>query len=89
MAATHRQIKEFCPEVESIEAYIERVELYFEANSIDADWRVVAFLSVIGGNEDHDTFQRESQLKASPRKERKDGPSGCKLIENQIVQMMR
>ena len=38
MATTYRQIQEFCPEIESIEAYIERVELYFEANNIDAEW---------------------------------------------------
>ena len=31
MAATYRQIQEFCSEIESIEAYIKRVELYFEA----------------------------------------------------------
>ena len=49
MAATFGQIQEFCPEIESIEAYIERVELYFEANNIDADRRVAVLLSVIGG----------------------------------------
>ena len=43
---TYRQIQEFCPE--SIEAYIERVELYFEASNIDADHRVAVFFSVIG-----------------------------------------
>ena len=48
-AATFGQIQEFCPEIGSIEAYIERVELYFEANNIDADCRVAVFLSVIGG----------------------------------------
>ena len=47
MATTYGQIQEFCPEIESIEAYIERVELYFEANNIDADRRVAVFLSVI------------------------------------------
>ena len=49
MAATFGQIQEFYPEIESIEAYIERVELHFEANNIDADRRVAVFLSVIGG----------------------------------------
>ena len=49
MAATYGQIQEFCPEIESIEAYIECVELYFEANNIDADQQVAVFLSVIGG----------------------------------------
>ena len=49
MAATYGQIQEFCPEIESIEAYIECVELYFEANNIDTDRQVAVFLSVIGG----------------------------------------
>ena len=42
MATTYGQIQEFFPEIESIEAYmyIKRVELYFEANNIDADQRV-------------------------------------------------
>ena len=35
-AATFGQIQGFCPEIESIEAYIKRVEVYFEANNIDA-----------------------------------------------------
>ena len=47
MAATFGQIQEFCPEIESIEAYIERVDLYSEANNIDAECRVAVFL--IGG----------------------------------------
>ena len=47
--ATYGQIQEFCPENESIEAYLERVELYFEANDINEDRRVAVFLSVIGG----------------------------------------
>jgi len=34
--ATYGQIQEFCPENETIEAYLERVELYFEANTISA-----------------------------------------------------
>ena len=52
MATTYGQIQEFCPEIESIEAYIERVELYFEANNIDVDQRVPVFLSAIGGKKD-------------------------------------
>ncbi|MDD9817031.1 MAG: reverse transcriptase domain-containing protein, partial [Gammaproteobacteria bacterium] len=47
--ATYGQIQEFCPENETIEAYLERVELYFEANNISEDKRVAVFLSVIGG----------------------------------------
>jgi len=49
MATTFGQIQEFSPEIESIEAYIERVELYFEANNIAEDRQVAVFLSVIGG----------------------------------------
>ena len=51
MVAIYRQIQEFCPEIESIEAYIDRVELYFEANNIDIDCQVAVFLSVIGGKD--------------------------------------
>jgi len=36
MATTFGQIQEFSLEIEPIEAYIERVELYFEANNIGA-----------------------------------------------------
>ncbi len=42
------RVEEFQPEVESISAYLERVELFFDANSIDAERRVPVFLSVIG-----------------------------------------
>ena len=53
MAPTQGQIQEFCPEIESVEAYIKRVAriaLHFEARyiTIDADRRVAVFLIVIG-----------------------------------------
>ena len=32
-------IDKFCPENESIEAYLERIELYFNANKVDDDKR--------------------------------------------------
>ena len=38
----------FNPEVESIIAYLEQVELHFRANEIKADKRVPVFLNVIG-----------------------------------------
>lgn len=38
----------FNPEVESIVAYFERVELYFAANEIKEDKRIPVFLNVIG-----------------------------------------
>ena len=44
MATTFGQIQEFSPEIEPIEAYIERVKLYFEANNIGADRHVAVFL---------------------------------------------
>ena len=70
-AATFGQIHKFYPEIESIEAYIEHVELYFEANNIDADCRVAVFLSVIGGK--NYTFLRNL---LSPEK-----PSAKTLVE--------
>ena len=39
----------FVPEEETIAAYLERIEVYFEANEIPAEKRVAVFLSVIGG----------------------------------------
>ena len=44
MATTFGQIQEFSLEIEPIEAYIERVKLYFEANNIGADRHVAVFL---------------------------------------------
>ena len=49
MATTFGQIQEFSLEIEPIEAYIERVKLYFEASNIGADQRVAVLLSVTGG----------------------------------------
>ncbi len=49
MATTFGQIQEFCPETESIEAYLERIELYFVANDIAENRQVAVLLSVIGG----------------------------------------
>ncbi len=49
MGSTYGQIQEFCSENESIEAYLERIELYFTANNIVAERQVAVFLSVIGG----------------------------------------
>ena len=43
------RIDEFRPENESIEAYLERIELYFNANEVEDDKKVPIFLSVIGG----------------------------------------
>ncbi len=51
MAATSfSQIHHFDPDNEGIESYLERVELYFQANGIADAKRVPVFLSVIGGN---------------------------------------
>jgi len=46
---SHGRIDEFQQENESIEAYLERVDLYFAANDIAEGKRVAVFLSVIGG----------------------------------------
>lgn len=48
MAATIGKVEEFQPELESIAAYLERVELFFDANNIATGRRVPMFLSVIG-----------------------------------------
>ena len=42
-------IGEFRPENESIEAYLERIDLYFRANDISDEKKVLIFLSVLGG----------------------------------------
>ena len=49
MALPFRQIQEFSPENETIEAYLERVEFYFQANGMAEGRRVAVFLSIIGG----------------------------------------
>ena len=49
MALTFGQIQEFSPENETIGAYLERVELYFQANGVVEGCRVAALLSIIGG----------------------------------------
>ena len=46
--ATVGKLGEFVPECESLTAYVERVELYFEANKIEEERKVPVFLSVLG-----------------------------------------
>ena len=46
--AVFGQTEPFNPDNEGIQAYLERIELYFVANRVDEDRRVPAFLSVIG-----------------------------------------
>ena len=43
------RIDEFRPENKSIEAYLERIELYFNANEVDDNKKSPIFLSIIGG----------------------------------------
>ena len=45
--ATYGKLKEFEPDNEKISSYLERVELYFTANDIAAEKKVVILLSVI------------------------------------------
>ena len=47
--ATIGQIQEFHPESESITAYLERIELFFDANGVADDKKVPSLLSIIGG----------------------------------------
>ena len=47
--ATYGKLQEYKPGAESIAAYLERVEIFFQANNIAADKQVPVFLSVVGG----------------------------------------
>ena len=46
--SSYGRIKEFRPEEESIESYLERIELFFTTNEIANEKKVVVFLSVVG-----------------------------------------
>ena len=50
MAAVYGKLQEFQPGSESIKAYLERVTLYFKANTIDDDKKVPILLSSIGSS---------------------------------------
>ena len=45
---SYGRIKEFRPEEETIESYLECIELFFTANEIADEKKVSVFLSVIG-----------------------------------------
>ena len=47
--ATFGQVREYQPECESISAYLECVQLFFQANDIGEAKQVAVLLSVIGG----------------------------------------
>ena len=50
MAAHHQlgRMQEFEPDTESISAYLERLQMFFEANDIAAEKKVSVLLTVIG-----------------------------------------
>ena len=48
MAARFGQVKEFSPDSDSIKSYLERVQLYFEANSVPQGKQVPILLSSVG-----------------------------------------
>lgn len=48
--ASFGKIEEFSPEKETISNYLERVELFFQANDIADDKKMPIFLSIVGGN---------------------------------------
>ena len=48
--ASFGRLEEFSPEKETISNYLERVEIFFLANSIANEKKVAVFLSVAGGN---------------------------------------
>ena len=60
MATTFGRLQEFHPELESIKSYLERVSLYFLANSIEENKQVPVLLSSIG----HSTYSLLSDLLA-------------------------
>ena len=39
---------EFNPKMENISSYLERLQLYFEANTVEEDRKVAVFLTVVG-----------------------------------------
>ena len=43
------QLEEFNPKTDSFQAYVERANLYFEANGISEEKQLPVFLSSIGG----------------------------------------
>ena len=45
----HYHIDKFCAEDESVEAYLERIDIYFRANDIADEKKVLIFLRVLGG----------------------------------------
>ena len=49
MTTTIGNLLEFSPQKEKISAYLEHVELFFEANGIKEDKQVPVFLTAIGG----------------------------------------
>ena len=48
--ASFGRLEEFLPENETISNYLERVEIFFQANAIADEKIVPVFLSVTGGN---------------------------------------
>ena len=44
------QVGEYVDRKEDIASYIERVELYFAANYVDADYEVASFVALIGAD---------------------------------------
>ena len=44
------QVGEYIDGKEDIASYMERVELYFEANYVEADYEVATFLALIGAD---------------------------------------
>ena len=50
MAAIHGRLQEFKPDVDSVKAYFERVDLYFTANAVAENKRVAILLSCIGAS---------------------------------------
>ena len=60
---------EFDPNVEGIVSYLERVQLYFESNAVEGDWKVGVLLIVVG-----------SQDERNPKESAGTDPSTGKMV---------
>ena len=76
--ATHGNLKEFNPDVESIAAYLERAEVYFTANDIAESKQVPVFLSVLGGR----IYSLLRDLLAPARPDEKTFPELAEVLKN-------
>ena len=63
--ATHGRLREFDPKAESFASYMERVDIFFEANDTPDDKKVAVFLSTVGAR--HYDLLREKLAPVLPK----------------------